>query len=169
MIGGYENFYIQNFFFRLSSSVFRRIKSVIQVWQDMSKWLFFKLCVNHFFKWKHTVIYTNMCIQKERWQWSLFQNGKEFQHTVFNISIHIPTEKEAATHGYESECQTTSCICQNNKNSLKMINTNDPVTWNNQDLHSTKQDKCNKQAIIKWECIWRHFRKYSEYFFIVMN
>jgi len=53
------------------------------------------------------------------------------------------------------------------KNSLKMININDPV--NNQDLHSTKQDKSNKQAITQWVCIWRHFRKYSESFSIGMN
>lgn len=63
---------------------------------------------------------------------------------------------------------------QNNKNSLKMINTIEPVTWNNQDLHSTKQEKKKEKEKTDHHKERVHldaFQKvaYSESFCIGMN
>lgn len=106
-------------------------------------------------------VYTKVDIQKKRWQVrSLFQNGKEFHHTLSKSWSTSPRKRKPPHMDTNQNVRQHPVSAQNNKNSLKIINIIDPVTWSNQDLHSTKQNKYNKEAIIKWECVWRHIQNH---------
>ncbi len=93
----------------------------------------------------------NVSCLKFTQKWA-FQNKSRIQY--LNPSRSTSLRKRKPPHMDTNQIVRQDPVSgQNNKNSLKMINIIDPVTWNNQDLHPTTQDTQQTSHYKVRECL----------------